>query len=352
MNINIKKDRTKQGYVMNTRTIDGKPVPFITHRLKAGDWFGAVLARLGINRMQYRVRPGLYGIGNPGKDSPVLATANYKLTFDSLRKELEGIDAWILVLDTRGINVWCAAGKGTFGTKELVRQVLSTELFNTVAHRNIIVPQLGAVGISAHQVTSFTKFKVVYGPVRASDIREYLKNGMKKTDEMRIVRFNMKDRAVLVPLELIMAWPAYLAIAGLFLLLDLIAMKELSLSWIARSLWNALPSFIGVVAGCALVPLLLPFIPFRAFSLKGFLLAALLFIPLIVLYRFSLFDGAAVFLLMTSLSSFFAMNFTGASTFTSISGAELEVKTGTPVMIGTAAVGILLKTLVAFKILI
>jgi hypothetical protein len=74
------------------------------------------LARWGINRMGHRVEPGLYRLGNPAPESPVFTSANYTLSFDALRSALAGNDAWILVLDTKGINVWCAAGKGTFGT--------------------------------------------------------------------------------------------------------------------------------------------------------------------------------------------------------------------------------------------
>ena len=73
--------------------------------------------------MDYRVEPGLYAVGSPTADSPVLVSANYKMSFDRLRSALPGVDAWILVLDTKGINVWCAAGKGTFGTDELVRRI-------------------------------------------------------------------------------------------------------------------------------------------------------------------------------------------------------------------------------------
>jgi len=66
-------------------------------------------------RMSYAISPGLYAVGNPTKESDVFVSANYKLSFDVLRRELKGFNAWILVLDTKGINVWCAAGKGTFG---------------------------------------------------------------------------------------------------------------------------------------------------------------------------------------------------------------------------------------------
>jgi CO dehydrogenase/acetyl-CoA synthase gamma subunit (corrinoid Fe-S protein) len=98
------------------------------------------------------VPPGLYRLGNPDNDSAVFASANYTLSFDALRSALAGTDAWILVLDTKGINVWCAAGKGTFGTNELIRRIAVTGLSEVVSHRKIILPQLGAPGVSAHEV--------------------------------------------------------------------------------------------------------------------------------------------------------------------------------------------------------
>ena len=80
------------------------------------DTWGMIKSRLGAFRMSYSVPAGLYAVGEPTKDSDVFVTANYKLTFDILRRELKGLNAWILVLDTKSINVWCAAGKVTFGT--------------------------------------------------------------------------------------------------------------------------------------------------------------------------------------------------------------------------------------------
>ncbi len=63
----------------------------------------------------------------------MLVSGNYKLSFDHLRGSLAGRDAWILVLDTHGINVWCAAGKGLFGTDEVVRWVEAVGLSSLVA---------------------------------------------------------------------------------------------------------------------------------------------------------------------------------------------------------------------------
>ncbi|MBP8685386.1 MAG: hypothetical protein KBH31_00825, partial [Methanomassiliicoccales archaeon] len=120
-------------------------------------------ARMGIARMEHRVRPGLYALGEPTRSSPVLVTANYSLSFDALRSSLPGRDAWVLVLDTGGINVWCAAGKGTFGTEELIRAIGATKLSERVDGRTLILPQLGAPGVSAQEVHGATGFKVEYG---------------------------------------------------------------------------------------------------------------------------------------------------------------------------------------------
>ncbi|HSV42795.1 MAG TPA: carbon monoxide dehydrogenase, partial [Methanomassiliicoccales archaeon] len=124
-------------------------------------------ARLGYKRMEHSVEPGLYALGNPGPTSHVFVSANYSLSFDALRSALKGLDCHILVLDTKGINVWCAAGKNTFGTDELVSKVQSTNLGDIVTNRTLILPQLGAPGVSAHEVKKRTGFQVEYGPVRA-----------------------------------------------------------------------------------------------------------------------------------------------------------------------------------------
>jgi CO dehydrogenase/acetyl-CoA synthase gamma subunit (corrinoid Fe-S protein) len=128
------------------------------------DWLGAIKVRLDIGRMDYKAAPGLYAAGNPDADSPVLVTANYKLSLDLLRRAIDEIDAWILVLDTKGVNVWCAAGKGTFGTEELVAKIESCGLDRIVRHKTLVLPQLGAVGVAAHEVRRRCGFNVVLWP--------------------------------------------------------------------------------------------------------------------------------------------------------------------------------------------
>ncbi len=104
----------------------------VSGTLTSGDTRDHLLARLGQNRSGHRVPPGLYSVGSPDSGAPVIVTANYTLSFDAVRSSLGGRDAYILVLDTKGINVWCAAGKGTFGTDELINRIHKTGLSTVV----------------------------------------------------------------------------------------------------------------------------------------------------------------------------------------------------------------------------
>jgi hypothetical protein len=112
----------KQSWVIGEQSTSAGSVPKIATQLTQSDRLGHWKVRWGIGRMRYAIAPGLYAVGNPSPDSPVFVSANFKMSFDLLRAELEGLAGWILVLDTKGINVWCAAGKGTFGTEEIVRR--------------------------------------------------------------------------------------------------------------------------------------------------------------------------------------------------------------------------------------
>src|SRR5512136_1464237 len=135
------------------------PYHLTTGTLTSANRWDHFLARVGFRRGAHRVEPGLYALGQPSAESPVFVTANYTLSFDALRAALKGRDAYILVLDTQGINVWCAAGKGTFGTDELVRRIEATGLRDVVDHRVLILPQLGAPGVALHEVKKRTTFK-------------------------------------------------------------------------------------------------------------------------------------------------------------------------------------------------
>ena len=320
------------------QTAAGK-VPRVATRLLRSDILGAWKVRWGIGRMNYKINPGIYAVGNPDGASPVLVTANYKLTFDALRKELSGLNVWILVLDTKGINVWCAAGKGTFGTRELVNRISRTRLQEIVDHKTLILPQLGAPGVSAHEVTKQTGFKVVYGTVRAKDIRAFISSEMKATEEMRQVRFTVYDRLVLTPMELVGTFKISMLIFGILFLINLVAPKPFGVM--------DFYAYAGAVAaGCVITPILLPWIPGRAFAWKGWQAGLLWAIALNFLNGWtgpeglSLVRGVGYLLVLPSISAYYAMNFTGSSTYTSFSGVLKEMRIAIPVIILSLIQGI------------
>ncbi len=338
-----KKDHWITGEIQTNAGI----VPQISTKLLFADVLGAWKVRWGINRMNYKINPGIYAVGTPHKDSTVLVTANYKLTFDALRKELQGLNAWILVLDTKGINVWCAAGKGTFGTQELVNRITKTRLNEIVAHRTLILPQLGAPGVSAHEVTRYTGFKVIYGTVRAKDLREFLDSGMKATDEMKTVKFNTYDRLVLTPIELISTFKVSMLIFGILFIINLIAANPFG--------FTDFYGYVGaLLVGCVLTPILLPWIPGRAFAWKGWILGLLWAFAVIFLNTWlsapsiSLIRGIGYLLVLPSVSAFYAMNFTGSSTYTSFSGVLKEMRTAIPIIAISISAGIVLILLNTF----
>lgn len=283
------------------------------------------LARWSWKREAHRVEPGLYRLGNPTAESPVFASANYTLSFDALRSALAGIDAWILVLDTKGINVWCAAGKGTFGSAELVKRIKAAGLDTVVSHRKIIVPQLGAPGVSWPEVLRKSGFMVEYGPVRARDLPEYLKTHT-ATPAMRRVEFPLMDRLVLTPVEFVhAALPMAVAAAILWFLTVPVA---------------ALAIIAAVLAGTVLFPALLPLIPTHDFSSKGLIIGAIVALPFS--YAFWTVPGVpvwangagalAVLLVMPAITAYLALNFTGSTTYTSRTGVKKEIFRYVPVM--------------------
>ena len=326
----------RRPWITGSVAVAERRVPAVSTRLSRADILGGWKVRWNIGRMGYSVLPGLYAVGKPTPESPVLVTANYKLTFDALRSRLSGIDAWILALDTRGINVWCAAGKGTFGTRELIERITAVQLSRIVTHRTIILPQLGAPGVAAHEVRQATGFRVKYGPVRAEDIPAYLAAGQKKDDAMRKVTFRLRERMAIAPAELMQSWPFLLSILAGSALLAL----PMATGYFTRLLQTLLPLLGSVLVGTLAFPALLPWVPFRAFALKGALLGTIWAAGASLAAGVSAGTAAGIVLIGAPVTAFISMNFTGASTFTCQPGAALEVRRGLVPMIVSLATGI------------
>ena len=244
-----------------------------------------------------KVRTGLYAIGHPSADSPVLVTGNFDLTVRRLVKAIEGkVDVWLLVADSAGINVWCGAGGGYFTAEKIIAAVKSTHLHEVVKHHALILPQLCANGVDGWRIRKETGWGVHWGPARASDIPAYLAGKRKKTDAMRWVKFPLKDRLEMVTVTM--------GFYGLLILLPVL------IFW-RNMFWPISASLIGLSYFYAIVH---PWLPGRDGLYKS--------IPLAIISLAGLFAYSTFFDPLPAQQLFhWAVGLTGLSVF---SAAELQ----------------------------
>ena len=318
-------------------------VPTVTTKLELPDLLGALKVRFGIGRDNYTVAPGLYKVGNPDSQSDVLVSANYKLSFDMLRKNLNSLNVWILVIDTKGVNVWCSAGKGNFGTDNVVQSIKKASLEDIVKHRKIILPQLSASGVAAYKVKEETGFRALFGPVQAKDIKSFIEAGYKATPVMRRVAFPMVERAKLIPVDFMYSkYKLLLILCGFFIISGLDRSGFLFAKMVGTCLYPLINIAGAYIAGIVVATILLSWIPLRAFALKGAFWGSILTMFLSFLIKVPVLESISIGLITISIASFMTMNFTGSSTYTSLSGVKKEMKWAIPFQIGFVALGTIL----------
>jgi ubiquinone/menaquinone biosynthesis C-methylase UbiE/NAD-dependent dihydropyrimidine dehydrogenase PreA subunit len=135
------------------------------------------------------VEPGLRRIGNPDHMAPVFVTSNFHLTVRRVEKALSAIDAWLLVVPTNGINVWCSSAGGEMTVHNLLTAMKTSSIQDRVTHRRLILPQLSAPGIDRKLLKEISGWSAEFGPVYAKDIPAFLELDHKKTAELCRVRY-------------------------------------------------------------------------------------------------------------------------------------------------------------------
>lgn len=145
-----------------------------------------------------RHEAGLIRIGNPGPESPVFVSGDYFSTARRVIRSLTGHDCYLLVVDSAGINVWCAAGVGDVNEHKIADAVNAANLHGIVSHRRLILPQLIAVGVDRDALYKECGFRAIWGPASLLDIGAFIANGYETTQQMRLVRFAFRDRVSLV----------------------------------------------------------------------------------------------------------------------------------------------------------
>jgi NAD-dependent dihydropyrimidine dehydrogenase PreA subunit len=157
----------------------------------------------------FPTRTGLRAIGQPGPDAPVLVTCNFDLTVRRVVRALQGLDCYLLVAPSKGINVWCAACGGILTAHSVISGIKTSRIAERVSHRTLILPQLSAPGIDVARIERETGWRCKFGPVYARDIPAYLAGGHRKTVPMRRVEFPLGDR-----LQMAVMWAAPLSIVA------------------------------------------------------------------------------------------------------------------------------------------
>ena len=108
-------------------------------------------------------------------------------------RALKDLDCYLLVAPASGIDVWCAAGGDRFHIDSIISIQKTSRIAELVDHRRLILPQLCANGINLFEAHRGTRWTVVFGPVEAADLPEFLTT-RKRTEAMVRVAFTVKER--------------------------------------------------------------------------------------------------------------------------------------------------------------
>ncbi len=219
------------------------------------------------------IEPGIYKSGIPDRDSPILVTANYSYTYIKLMRALKGINAWVLCVDSNGINVWCAARGNNFGNKQLIEAVEATDITNISNKKTLILPQLSAGGIASPLIKSEASnfpYNILFGPVWAKHIPKFLnERPARKPEKMRLARFTASHRLraaithTTFLFRKIFLWPS-VALILIILGLSILNIVEIRLMWIVAEIW------LWVIITNASIMFLYPITNFtRRFIIKG-----------------------------------------------------------------------------------
>ncbi|MFX1258325.1 MAG: hypothetical protein ACFFAN_10720, partial [Promethearchaeota archaeon] len=218
------------------------------------------------------IEPGIYQSGKPTKTSPIIVTANYEYTYIKVMRDLKGIDAWVLCVDSNGINVWCAARGNDFGNEQLLEAVEATGIQRFIEKRTLILPQLSAGGVAVPQLPKKSKkfpFNIIFGPIWSKDLKQFLQERpIRKSDTMKLAKFSTthRFRAGITHTTFLFRKIFLLPIVGLMILFLILST---SLNWFNKISWIG-ELCLWIVITNFLIAFLFPISKFtRKFIFKG-----------------------------------------------------------------------------------
>jgi len=289
------------------------------------DYVKAAISWLHAFKHTYAIEPGLYYVGERyDRDAPLLVTSNYHLTVFTVLRHVGSLNVRLLVVDTDGINVWCAAGKGRFSNAAIEEQLgrYERELLTEKTWMTLVLPKLAFAGVDIRGLRE-KKIRPLIGPVYAKDLPAYL--SQKKLTSQR------DDQVVFGFVSRLFTWlPGFLQAMGYTLAAALILVVAQG-GWVSE----APLVLLGVSAVIATVyPLLFPFIPGRRFAVKGLWLSGLVSLGLAGLYAAGMLETSVFVptLLFTIASGmFFGLAYTGNSAVSNYSRIRAETARFLPI---------------------
>jgi acetyl-CoA decarbonylase/synthase complex subunit gamma len=145
--------------------------------------FPLLVARLNIYTDPQRpmmMQQGIYPIGNPNEDSPVLVTTNFALTYFIVSGEIEAsrVPSWLMVMDTEGLSVLTAWAAGKFVGDAIGLFVKKSGITEKVKHRKIVIPGFVAAVSGDLEEELGPEWEVKIGPREAAHLSPFLKLGV------------------------------------------------------------------------------------------------------------------------------------------------------------------------------
>ncbi len=123
-----------------------------------------------------QVEPKIYPVGSPDKDSPLLVTTNFSLSYYTVLAEVEAskVASYILSVDTEGMSVLTAWAAEKFTPEKITQALKSSEASELISHKRVVIP--GYVAVMSADLEEASGWSVSVGPREASGITAFLKN--------------------------------------------------------------------------------------------------------------------------------------------------------------------------------
>ena len=243
-----------------------------------GDWAAAdhraaLRCRLGLLNGSSRVPAGLYALGNPGAESPVLLAVSYRISFDLLRRHCAGRDAWIVVADTGTLDPGAARAAGRLGTAEVAQALASSRVAELVTRRELVLPWEVAADIDTARLATHACFRAVKGPRRTRDLPHFLDSGLRLDPSMEEPTFTAGERLAVVPTIFARSLKPFPAFAFAALIYAGLGPEGVSVTRALSGGWQLLLlGFVSLVCGSVLAPLVPPAAPRPPYSVRGWVL--------------------------------------------------------------------------------